>query len=187
MIKLQTLTEKGTNWKHSKEGTTLILSKERSVFIMPKTKFEDFIYTIIMAIVMVYGMVCYNICQNVGGMQNFIFLEAFKELPIMGVIAFLLEFFLIGKLAQKLAFQFMNPKKDKPLFVTIAISSIIVCLMCPIMSFFGCFLFGKETIDTLVVRWLQTFVLNFPMAFFYQIFYAGPFVRWIFKKIMKQN
>ncbi len=79
----------------------------------------------------------------------------------MGVIAFLLEFFLIGKLAQKLAFQFMNPKKDKPLFVTIAISSIIVCLMCPIMSFFGCFLFGKETIDTLVVRWLQTFVLKF--------------------------
>lgn len=28
---------------------------------MPKTKFQDFIYTIIMAALMVYVMVCYNI------------------------------------------------------------------------------------------------------------------------------
>lgn len=152
---------------------------------MPKTKFQDFIYTIIMVIVMVYGMVCYNTAINVGGMQNFIFLDALKELPIMGTIAFLLEFFWIGKLSQKLAFRLVNPKKDKPIFVTIAISSIIVCFMCPIMSFFGCLLFGHATVETFFARWLQTFVLNFPMAFCYQIFYAGPFVRWIFKKIFK--
>ena len=154
---------------------------------MPKTKFQDFIYTIIMVILMVYGMVCYNVSLNVGGMQNFVFLEAFKELPIMGTIAFLLEFLIIGKLAQKLAFRLVNPKEDKPIFVVLAISSMIVCLMCPIMSFIGCLLFGLVTIDTFIARWLQTFVLNFPMAFFYQIFYAGPFVRWIFKKIFRNS
>ncbi|HIT22718.1 MAG TPA: DUF2798 domain-containing protein [Candidatus Scybalousia intestinigallinarum] len=154
---------------------------------MPKTKFQDFIYTIIMVILMVYGMVCYNVSLNVGGMQNFVFLEAFKELPIMGTIAFLLEFLIIGKLAQKLAFRLVNPKEDKPIFVVLAISSMIVCLMCPIMSFIGCLLFGQVTIDTFIARWLQTFVLNFPMAFFYQIFYAGPFVRWIFKKIFRNS
>lgn len=154
---------------------------------MPKTKFQDFIYTIIMVILMVYGMVCYNVSLNVGGMQNFVFLEAFKELPIMGTIAFLLEFLIIGKLAQKLAFRLVSPKEDKPIFVVLAISSMIVCLMCPIMSFIGCLLFGQVTIDTFIARWLQTFVLNFPMAFFYQIFYAGPFVRWIFKKIFRNS
>ncbi len=154
---------------------------------MPKTKFQDFIYTIIMVILMVYGMVCYNVSLNVGGMQNFVFLEAIKELPIMGTIAFLLEFLIIGKLAQKLAFRLVNPKEDKPIFVVLAISSMIVCLMCPIMSFIGCLLFGQVTIDTFIARWLQTFVLNFPMAFFYQIFYAGPFVRWIFKKIFRNS
>ncbi len=154
---------------------------------MPKTKFQDFIYTIIMVILMVYGMVCYNVSLNVGGMQNFVFLEAFKELPIMGTIAFLLEFLIIGKLAQKLAFRLVNPKEDKPIFVVLAISSMIVSLMCPIMSFIGCLLFGQVTIDTFIARWLQTFVLNFPMAFFYQIFYAGPFVRWIFKKIFRNS
>ena len=90
-------------------------------------------------------MVCYNVSLNVGGMQNFVFLEAFKELPIMGTIAFLVEFLIIGKLAQKLAFRLVNPKEDKPIFVVLAISSMIVCLMCPIMSFIGCLLFGQVT------------------------------------------
>lgn len=31
--------------------------------------------------------------------------------------------------------------------------------------------------------WLQTVALNFPMAFFWQICYADPFVRFIFKLI----
>ena len=154
---------------------------------MPKTKFQDFVYTLIMVIVMVYGMVCYNISLNVGGLQNFVFLEALKELPIMGTAAFLLEFFVIGKLSQKLAFRLIDPKKEKPIFIVLAISSIIIYLMCPIMSLIGASLLGNGSISTLFARWLQTLVLNFPMAFFYQIFYAGPFVRWIFKKIFKNT
>ena len=61
---------------------------------MPKTKFQDFIFTIIMVIVMVYAMVCYNIAFD-NGVGNDIFLLALHELPIMGVIGFLLEFFAV--------------------------------------------------------------------------------------------
>ena len=43
---------------------------------MPKTKFQDFIFTIIMVIVMVYAMVCYNIAFDKGGMSSDIFLLA---------------------------------------------------------------------------------------------------------------
>ena len=63
---------------------------------MPKNKFQDFIFTLIMVIVMVYAMVCYNISTNMGGLSNEVFLMALQELPLMGVIAFILEFFLIG-------------------------------------------------------------------------------------------
>ena len=49
---------------------------------MPKTKFQDFIFTIIMVIVMVYAMVCYNIAFD-NGVGNDIFLLALHELPIM--------------------------------------------------------------------------------------------------------
>ena len=53
---------------------------------MPQTKKQEIVYTVMMVCVMVYGMVCYNIALDVGGMQNFIFAAALSELPIMGVI-----------------------------------------------------------------------------------------------------
>lgn len=154
---------------------------------MPQTKFQDFIYTIIMVIVMVYAMVCYNVAVNIGGLSNSVFLIALKELPIMGVIAFLLEFFLIGKVSQKLAFRLVNPKEDKPIFVILTISSIIVCFMCPIMSFIGSTFFNFNGITNVFSNWIKTTVLNFPMALCWQIFYAGPLVRLIFKKIFKKR
>ena len=154
---------------------------------MPKTKFQDFIYTLIMVIVMVYAMVCYNIAMSTGGLTNEVFLMAFGELPIMGVIAFILEFFIIGKLAQKLAFRLVNPKEDKQIFVILAISSMIVCLMCPIMSFFGSVLFNFNGVENIFANWIRISVMNFPMALCWQIFYAGPFVRFIFKRIFKKQ
>ena len=42
---------------------------------MPKNKFQDVIFTIIMVFVMVYTMICYNIALNVGGMNNQVFLK----------------------------------------------------------------------------------------------------------------
>ena len=153
---------------------------------MPKTKFQDFIYTIIMVIVMVYAMVFYNIISMEGPSNN-AFLMALKELPIMGVIAFILEFFLIGKVAQKLALKIISPKEDKPIFMTIAISCIIVSFMCPIMSLIGSLLFNYNGIENIIINWLSLAIKNFPMALFWQLFYAGPFVRLIFKHIFKNN
>ena len=40
--------------------------------IMPKNKFQDVVFTIIMASVMVYGMVAYNIVLNTGSLENWV-------------------------------------------------------------------------------------------------------------------
>ena len=101
---------------------------------MPKTRLQNIIFTLIMAFVMVYAMVCYNIALDKGGMTNEIFLLAFHEIPIMWPIACILEYFAVEKLSRKLAFRMVSPE-DKPVFITLAISSMIVCLMCPVMSF----------------------------------------------------
>ena len=61
---------------------------------MPKTKFQDVIFTLIMVTVMVYGMVVYNIALDKGQLTNTVFLMAFGELPIMGLAAFLIEMFI---------------------------------------------------------------------------------------------
>ena len=139
---------------------------------MPKTKFQDFIFTIIMVIVMVYAMVCYNIAFDKGGMSSDIFLLALHELPIMGAVGFVLEFFAVGKLSQK---------------VTVMISSVTVAFMCPLMSFIASILFGFQDAAHIVPNFLQICVRNFPMALFWQLFYAGPLVRFIFRLIFKKQ
>lgn len=154
---------------------------------MPKNKFQDAVFTVIMVIIMVYAMVCYNISTNMGGLSNQVFLMALQELPLMGVIAFILEFFLIGKFAQKIALKLLDPKKTPPILVTMGISTVIVCFMCPIMSFFGSIFFNYEGMENIIANWLQIAVLNFPMALCWQLFYAGPFVRFIFRKIFKEK
>ena len=100
---------------------------------MPKNKFQDVVFTAIMATIMVYGMIVYNVSLAMGGVSNAAFLAALHELPIMAPIAFILEFFIVGKIARKLAFTVMRPT-DRPQFITYAISICICCIMCPVMS-----------------------------------------------------
>ena len=71
-------------------------------------------------------------------------------------------------------------------FPSMVISAITVCFMCPIMSFIATVLFQGVNGD-LIANWLQIAVRNFPMALCWQIFYAGPLVRWIFGKIFRQS
>lgn len=147
--------------------------------MLPQNKFQDVIFTIFMAFVMVYAMICYNISLNVGGLQNFVFLAAFKEMLIMWPIAVVLELLFVGKLAQKLAFRLVTPGKDPMIMMILGISAMSVCLMCPLMSLVATILF-KSAGSEFVAVWLQTTALNFPMALCWQIFFAGPLVRNVF-------
>ena len=153
---------------------------------MPKNKFQEVIFTIMMVFVMVYAMICYNISLNMGGMSNEVFLAAFHELIIMGPIAFILDFFLVGPIAKKKAFMIVNPQKDNPFMIVLAISVLSIIGMCPLMSLAATILF-KNAGSQFVAVWLQTTAMNFPMAFFWQLIYAGPIVRFIFRHIFKEN
>lgn len=64
---------------------------------MPKTKLENFVFTVIMAFIMVYAMICYNISLNIGGMTDQVFLMAFGELRIMWPAAIVLELFVMER------------------------------------------------------------------------------------------
>lgn len=152
---------------------------------MPRTKFEDVIFTIIMVFVMVYAMICYNIALSTGGMSSSVFLSAFHELVIMAPVAFILDFFFVGKMAKKTAFKLINPEKENPFHLVLAISAVSVMWMCPLMSFVATLLF-KNAGTNLIPVWLQTVALNFPMAFFWQMCYAGPFVRFVFRLIFRR-
>ena len=149
---------------------------------MPKTKFQNVIFTIIMAVIMVYGMIVYNVALNTGGVTNATFGMALHEMPIMVPIAFVLEFFVVEKLATRLAFTVVRPT-DRPQIITYAISTMIVCIMCPTMSLIATLLFKKPSVGT----WVQTFGCNMPMALIWQLLFCGPLSRLIFRTLFRKQ
>jgi hypothetical protein len=168
----------GDNEQHIADNA----SSNTGGFLMPQNKLQDVVFTLIMASVMVYGMVTYNVALSTGTVELSTFTAGARELAIMIPVAFVLEFFVVGKIAPKLAFSVVRPT-DRPQFITYAISICICCIMCPVMSLIATFLFMDATLATWFPTWIHTWVLNFPMAICYQLFYCGPFVRLIFRAI----
>lgn len=149
---------------------------------MPKTKFQSVVYTIIMATIMVYGMIVYNVALSTGGVRNETFIMALHEIPIMVPVAFMLEFFVVEKLAVRLAFTFVRPT-DRPIVITCAISLMIICIMCPVMSLVATLLFKEPSLGT----WVHTFGCNLPMALCWQLLYCGPLARLIFRTLFRRQ
>ena len=47
---------------------------------MPKNRLQETVFTIMMVLVMVYAMICYNIALETGGMKNFVFKAACQKM-----------------------------------------------------------------------------------------------------------
>ena len=153
---------------------------------MPKNKFENFIFTVIMAFIMVYAMICYNISLNIGGMTNQVFLMAFSELRIMWPVAIVLEMFVMERPVVYLTNRVVT--KDMPfIWILLIRCSLTVCLMCPAMSFVATLLFKNFAQSGFVGMWLQTTAMNFPMALAWQIFFGGPLGRLCFRLIFRRQ
>lgn len=64
---------------------------------------------------------------------------------------------------------------------------VMVYGMCPLMSLVATVVFKGGLGGQLAAIWLQTLALNFPMAFCWQIFVAGPLVRFVFNRFFAQR
>ena len=154
---------------------------------MPKNKFQDVVFTIIMASVMVYGMVAYNIVLNTGSLENWVFGAVFHEWPIMVLIAIALELVFVGRLAMKVAFRLVNPREAGQTQIMLAISAASVWIMCPCMSFFATLLF-KDSHNAQVSRHLDTdYRHEFPDGAPAPVFFAGPITRRIFGALFREK
>ena len=153
---------------------------------MPSTKFQNVVFTAIMAFFMVFAMTAYSIAVQSGGLTYGILLAALKEMWTEYVIVFLLVYFLMSKLAVKIAFRFLDPHTDKPMLITVSIQCCMVMLMVPVMTLIVNFIHNGFTADWLP-NWLTQWAVCLSMAFFWQILYAGPVVRLIFRTIFRNQ
>ena len=114
-----------------------------------------------------------------------------RNLPIWSVVlvefvlAFCLEVIMGSPCSFKLACKVFNPKETHPVLFETAIICTTVGLMCPAMSFIAAILYypyyNGFHIITLLANWLKLVCLNFPFAFFTQLFFIQPLIRTVFK------
>lgn len=126
---------------------------------MPENKLENFVFTVIMA---------------------------FHELIIMWPVAIILEMFIMEKPVMTLTSRVVT--EEMPFFfMLLARCALTVCPMCPAMSLVATFLFKEYHDAGFVSVFLQTAAFNFPMALCWQIFFAGPAGRWIFRALFRRK
>lgn len=153
---------------------------------MPTTKLQKVVFALLTVAITVHLFVFYNLAIAMGGMSNQVFIASRGVVAIEFVFAFLLEILVAGPLSEKLAFRVVNPRENKPFVVTTAIICATVGLMCPMMSFVATILYDGITAEFLA-QWMQKIVFNFPFAFFTQLFFIQPFVRFLFGVIFKKQ
>lgn len=156
---------------------------------MPKTKFQKLAFAFVMSFAMAFGMEHYNLGIGNGGFQMWMFRAAWHwtDIPLMTCIVFVMEHFIAGPIAMRHAMRLVTPGKDNPLLVTLTVAGCTVQLMCPIMSFWAALIFKFRGMDTFLAVYLQTLVCNFPMALLWQIFFAGPGVRFLFRRLCREK
>jgi sterol desaturase/sphingolipid hydroxylase (fatty acid hydroxylase superfamily) len=109
------------------------------------------------------------------------------QLMLTFIIAFLLELFIVGPSAQKIAFS-LPYDKSKELYVILSISFFMVVGMVLIMSLYGlgiAYFFNTLGDESLLKSYYSLAFKNFIFAFPLQLIIMGPIVRYLFAKFVK--
>ncbi|WKY45153.1 DUF2798 domain-containing protein [Eubacteriaceae bacterium ES2] len=152
---------------------------------MPKTKFQDLVFTLIMVFSMVYCMTLFNMAWEIGFTYK-TFLNALLGMWPEFIGAFIAQRYIAGPFARKKVMSWFQPGVDKPILMTVAMAGCTVCVMAPIMTLYVAILHNGFVGD-LPLLWLPKLVQNFPFALIIQLFYVGPFVRFVFKLIFREK
>ncbi|MGO4546752.1 hypothetical protein AB4Z29_18305 [Paenibacillus sp. 2TAB23] len=153
---------------------------------MPTTKKENFYFGLMMCVGMVICMTVYNLFAN--DLIGKISLKGILIQLVLGfAVAFLLELFIVGPIAKKLAFS-LPYDKSKKLLVVLSLSFFMVIGMVLCMSVYGLLnaylsngLVGQSLFESYVSIVFKNVVFAFPL----QLIVIGPLVRYVFSKFMK--
>ena len=127
-----------------------------------------------------------------GGVYMFgTYMPIWLMIIIETVCAFVLAVAMGSPLAFRLASRKFDPRRNYPIIFESAIITATVCLMCPSMSlladaFYYPYYKGFDVIDFLC-RWFRLVCYNLPFAYFSQMFFVQPFVRFVIRRLFASN
>ena len=179
---------------------------------MPRNQFQRMVFAFLTVLVTVHGYVFYslyvvngNTLMEVNGADSVIgainaqggvymfghMLPIWAVILIEFVCAYSLECLLGSPMSFKMASGMFDPRRNHPMIFETVIISCTVLIMCPVMSFLAAWMYypyyAGFNIFTLLANWIKLVCFNFPFAFFSQIFFIQPFVRWAFGKIFAKD
>lgn len=153
---------------------------------MRNTKFQRFIFTLMMCFGMVLFMTAYNIILNNGLNLGFIS-NLFKDFSLGFIVALFLDVFVINKIAKPLTFKLIKPTENTPqLKIIITISSFMVIGMVLLMSMYGSVFVAGFTLDALKI-YPYCIIRNFIIALPLNLLIISPLVRFSFGKVFAIN
>lgn len=102
---------------------------------MPRTKFQDLIFTILMVLIFVYVMTFYN-----AGLEGNVTLSTFRyALTHMwpeAIGAFIAQRYIAAPAVKRLTARIFTPGQDKPIFIILATAGFTVSMMAPMMTLY---------------------------------------------------
>lgn len=179
---------------------------------MPRNQFQRMIFALLTVLITVHGYVFYSLyvvngsilmqvngensviaaINNQGGVYMF-----GRYLPIWAIIlvefclAYLLENIMGMPCSFKLASKVFDMRTTHPMIFETAVICATVGLMCPAMSLLAAIMYypyyAGFNLITLFANWIKLVCLNFPFAFFSQLFFIQPLVRTLFKVIFAKD
>lgn len=148
---------------------------------MPTNKKEGIIFTTIMCSMMVLGMSMYNLQLH----DNLALMPLVAGLVPGFVVAFILDVFVVGMIAKKIAFR-LPIKKENKVQLILTISSLMVLGMVTFMSLFGVLMEGGIP-DNLWAAYSEAWRMNVIVALPLQLLIVGPISRTILGKIQANS
>lgn len=155
---------------------------------LPTTKKESFQFGFMMCFGMVLVMTIYNLYLN-GVIWEMTLISVILEVLIGFIIALILDLFIVGPNAKKIALRFTANKTNK-IFTVLTISTCMVIGMAFFMSIYGLVstnLHNGFYFNSIMTDYLSLFGKNFIVALPLQILVMGPLVRYVFTKYIKVN
>lgn len=134
-------------------------------------------------ICMVYCMTAYNLVLE-QGFTLVTFLDALRLMWIEVIMAFFVQRYIAKRVAKKVLHLMLDVRTAKPSLISVVVTAGNVIIMAPCMTLLVNILHHGIS-PQLITYWLPKLALNFPFALCIQIFYVGPFVRLVYRVLMK--
>ena len=179
---------------------------------MPTNQFQRMVFAFLTVLVTVHGYVFYSLDVVNGSLlmqitgadsvihalnaQGGVYMFG-RMMPIWAIVliefvfAYGLECIMGSPCSFKLACKNFELGKTHPVIFESALICATVGLMCPTMSFLAAWFYypyySGFNIFTLLANWLKLVCLNFPFAFFSQLFFIQPLIRKVFKLLFRKQ